>query len=64
MQDILEGLAILIDNNKDEKLYLFKKGNNKIPILELNQIKKIKNDIEFLNLKIFLDELKVKGLYS
>ena len=57
MQDILEGLAILIDNNKDEKLYLFKKGNNKMPILELNQIKKIKNDIEFLNLKIFLDFL-------
>ena len=64
MEDIIEGLAILIDQNKDERIFLFKKDKNKLPINDINQIRKIKNDIEYLNLKIYLEELKVKGLYN
>ena len=64
MEDIIEGLAILIDQNKEERIFLFKKDKNKLPINDINQIRKIKNDIEYLNLKIYLEELKVKGLYN
>ncbi len=63
-EDTMEGLNILINQNKEERLFIFEKKKCNIPITDLNLIKKIKNDIQYINLKMFLDELKGKGLFN
>lgn len=64
IEDTMEGIALLINYKKEERLFKFEKGKLVLSISDQNIVKKIKNDIEYLNLKVFLEELTVKGLYN
>ena len=62
VEDELDGLAILIENSK-EKMIIFKKGKEKFKITDPLKIKITKTENEFKNLNIFIENMKVKGLY-